>query len=148
MLPAVHGEFRAGTDPEMRFSPSGMAVCTIRGVASSRKEEPKGSGNWVDDKTAWVSVVGFGKIGEHMVETFQKGDLMVVMGKLEVQEWTDNENNKRITVQVLVDEIGPSIRWNHAVPNRDRNTGGGGSTQQSKPADDPWAAPQDDEPPF
>lgn len=152
MLPPVNAEMRVGTDPELRFTPAGMPICSFRAVASSRKEEPKGSGNWVDDRTAWVTVTTFQQTAENVVESIQKGDLVVVLGRLEVQEWTDNENNKRISVNVVADTIGPSLRWSTAKVSQAPRTNGGGPPQQQQSQQwqrppqqqsggDPWATP-------
>lgn len=151
MLPQVIGEFRVGVEPNLRFAPSGTAVCSIRAVASSRKKDD--SGNWVDDKTTWVDLVGFKKVAENMAESFLKGDLVTVTGKLQVEDWEDNEGKKRTSVRVMVDTIGMSVAFNPArAIKSDRPTSSGGGGQSSAPADDPWggtpAGSQSDEPPF
>jgi single-strand DNA-binding protein len=145
MLPQVVGEFRVGVEPNLRFAPSGTAVCSIRAVASSRKKDE--GGNWVDDKTTWVDLVGFKKVAENMAESFSKGDLVTVTGKLQVEDWEDKEGNKRTSVRVMVDTIGMSVAFAPARSIKaDRPSGG----QSSAPAEDPWAAPAgtSDEPPF
>lgn len=148
MLPQVTGEFRVATDPELRFTPSGVAVCNMRAVASSRKKNAQDE--WVDDKTCWVSLVGFKQQAENMAESFEKGNLVVVVGRIETNEWTDKDDNKRISFNLLVDSIGPAVKWDAArVVKVDRQSGES-SQSKSAPADDPWAGspPQDDEPPF
>jgi single-strand DNA-binding protein len=149
MLPQVVGEFRVGADPNLRFAPSGTAVCSMRAVASSRKKDE--SGEWKDDKTTWVDLVGFRKLAENMAESFQKGDLVTVTGKLQVEDWEDNEGNKRKSVNVMVDTIGMSVAFNAArsIKSERRETTG------SSDGGDPWATPapsggqsQSDEPPF
>lgn len=151
MLPQVVGEFRIGTEPNLRFAPSGTAVCSIRAVASSRKKNEQ-SGQWEDDKTTWVDLVGFRKLAENMAESFAKGDLVTVMGKLQVEDWEDNDGNKRISVRVMVDNIGMSVAFNAArsikaergQQNQGQSQQGGGQQQ------DPWGTPAtgSDEPPF
>lgn len=146
MLPTVHGEFRAGADPELRFTPGGMAITKVRSVASSRKKDD--SGEWKDDKTVWVNVVCFNKMAENVAESISKGDLFVVDGRLQVDEWEDKEGGKRTSVEVVANSIGPSLAWSTAkMQKTERSTSSGGS---SNPAGgDPWAAPaQGEEPPF
>lgn len=154
MLPYVNGEFRVGRDPELRFSPSGVAVTKMRAVASSRKQV---DGQWQDDKTAWVTLTAFKKLAENVAESFQKGNLVMVSGKLEVDEWEDSEGNRRTTVNVLVDNIGMSAAFNPVKAlsgDRPQQSGNGGQRQQggqSQQDNDPWAgSPQDtsEEPPF
>lgn len=153
MLPLVTGEFRVGGEPNLRFAPSGTAVCRIRAVASSRKKDE--SGEWKDDKTAWVDLVGFKRLAENMAESFKQGDLVVITGKLQVEDWEDNEGNKRKSVNVVLDTIGMSAAWNPvAAIKTERQSQGGGNTPsntQSNTQQDPWQSSnnaQSDEPPF
>lgn len=151
MLPAVNGEFRLGSDPELRFTPGGVAVCDVRAVATSRK---KVDGEWVDDKECWLTLVGFKEQAENMAESFEKGNAVVVMGRLQMETWEDKEGGKRTTFKVLIDAIGPATRWNPARTIKlDRKDSGSsrssGSGSSEGGQDDPWAAPkQDYEPPF
>lgn len=153
MLPTIHGEFRMGTDPELRFTPSGVAVASFRAVASSRKEEPKGSGNWVDDKSAWVKVTAFQQLAENIAESLLKGMLVVIDGRLEIEEWEDRDGAKRQTPNILVNTIGPALKYATAKVSKVESQGAqqqSSSRQQTSRDDDPWAAPpaQNDEPPF
>lgn len=148
MLPQVMGEFRVAADPELRFAPSGTAVGKIRAVASSRKKE---GDEWVDDKVCWVNLLGFKQVAENMAESFAKGDLVVVNGRLQTEDWEDKEGVKRTTMTIVVDSIGPSVRWSAA-----RSLGGERKGEKkssgdapSSPQDDPWATgPASEEPPF
>lgn len=147
-LPVVSGEFRVAMEPELRFAPSGVAVCKIRAVASSRKQV---DGEWVDDRTCWVNLTGFKKIGENMVESFEKGDLVVVTGKMQTEDWEDSNGNKRTSVGIIVDVIGPAVTFYPARPvgRQERATASAGAKQgggsQPPPGNDPWAS---EEPPF
>lgn len=157
-LPTVTGEFRVAGDPNLRFAPSGVAVCNLRAVASSRKKVDE---EWVDDKSAWVNLTGFKKQAENMAESLQKGDLVTVIGKMNTEDWEDGEGNKRTSVNILVDSIGPAVTWTPATVHRterssggssagQRSGGGGASRSSGPPAEDPWAAPPagQEDPPF
>lgn len=156
MLPTVQGEFRVAAEPSLRFSPGGMAVGSFRAVASSRKKTD--DGEWVDDKTCWVTVTGFRKIAENMAESLEKGDLVVVVGKLQTEDWEDKEGVKRTSMNIIADFVGPALTFIPAKPMRtERSSGGqsGGQSSGSRTQDeDPWAtAPsssggQAEEPPF
>lgn len=151
MLPAVTGEFRLGSDPELRFTPSGMAVCEFRAVANSRK---KVDGEWVDDKECWLTFVGFKEQAENMAESFEKGQSVIVSGRLQMEKWEDKEGNKRNTFKVLIDAVGHATRFSPSKSIKiDRGSGGGSSSGGgggSRGSDeDPWAAPpKEEEPPF
>ena len=67
MLPLVTLEGRLAADPELRFSTGGMAIGSLRMVASSRKKNPD-TGEWVDDKTLWIDVTCFGRLAENVIE--------------------------------------------------------------------------------
>lgn len=147
MLPQISAEFRLGTDPNLRFAPSGVAVCGIRAVASSRKKNEQ-TNQWEDDKTCWVELVGFKQLAENMAESFQKGDQVLAQGRLQTEDWTDNDGHKRTSVKVVLDNIGMAARFNAVKSikaDRQQPSQQGGQSQQ----DDPFAgqAPSD-EPPF
>jgi single-strand DNA-binding protein len=148
-LPRVHGVFRAAADPELRFTPSGMALCKVRAVASSRKEV---NGEWVDDKTCWVNLTTFKTTAENVAESIQKGMLIVVEGRLQTDDWEDKDGNKRTSIEIVCDSLAPDLSWATARVTKTERSGGGGSQSSNRgaPAEDPWATPvgQDDEPPF
>lgn len=143
MLPHISMECRAGADPELRFSASGVAVAKIRVVASSRKKE---GDSWVDDKSCWLNVTCFKKTAENLVESIKKGDLLMVEGRLELQEW-EKDGEKKQAYAVLADTIGPSLAFKGAkIIDTDSQSSGGG--RPAAAADnDPWAG-GNDEPPF
>lgn len=145
-LPLVSGEYRVGADPELRFSPSGVAVCNVRAVASSRKKMD--NGDWVDDKTTWVTLTAFKELAQNIAESVAKGDLITATGRLHVENW-ESGDKKGTSVSVLVDSIGPSLKYATAKVSKTERTGGSSNTTNSGDSD-PWEAPatQDDAPPF
>lgn len=142
MLPLVTLECRVVADPDLRYSPSGVAVVKFRTVASSRKKTE--SGEWVDDKTLWMSVTCFKKLAENVVESIEKGDLVTVVGRLQTDEWEDKEGQKRSQTTMIADSVAVSLAW-RTVPH-----GAGKAERSSAPAaEDPWATPVGaEEPPF
>lgn len=155
MLPVINGEFRVVKDPEIRYAPSGVAVTRMRIVASSRKKNEQ-TGEWEDDKQAWLTAVSFKRVAENVAESFVKGDLVMVTGKLQTEEWQDSEGNNRLSVNVVVDNIGMSAAFNKVSsdkaerPSQGQQQQGGGQPQNQQ-QQDPWASnapPQSDEPPF
>lgn len=153
MLPTITGEFRTAADAELRFAPSGVAVGTIRAVASSRKKGE--DGKWYDDKSAWVTITVFNQLAENCAETIKKGDLITVTGKLQVEDWEDKEGAKRTSVKIMADHIGPSLAFATARVSKTERAAGGEqpSSGQQQSHGDPWAAPATtpnatEEPPF
>jgi single-strand DNA-binding protein len=144
MLPLITIEGRCVDDPELRFAPSGIALAKLRVVASSRKKNE--ANEWVDDKTLWIDVTCFRQLAENVAESIGKGDLITVVGKLQTEEWTNKEGEKRSKISVTADSVAASllfrtIKHGEGRPDRSRDRSGGSG--------DPWASqPKDDEPPF
>jgi single-strand DNA-binding protein len=147
MLPIISGEFRVATDPQLRFTPSGMAICDIRAVATRRKQNTN-TQEWEDANTFWAKVTGFKKQAENMAESFKIGDLVVIHGTVETQEW-EQEGNKRIAVNILLGSIGHSTAFDASTTLKQARPQGGGGTQTQPQSQPQSTGPADpDEPPF
>ena len=91
-----------GADPEVRFTPSGQAVANFR-IATSE--------NWTDksgqkqERTEWHRIVVWGKLGELCGEYLAKGRQCFVEGRLQTREWTDKENKKNYTTEVVANNV-------------------------------------------
>lgn len=158
MLPTIDGVFRLVDDPELRFTPSGKAVSSMRIVADKKKKE---GDEWVDDKVCWLNASAWERMAENIAESFQKGDLVIIKGALETRSYENREGEKRQSYDVNIYEIGPSVRFNPAkVERTQRQRADSGASQPSgegqsqpaaaSPAADPWATPPggSEEPPF
>lgn len=140
-LPRVAIECRAVTDPELRFAATGTAVTRLRVVASDRRKNA--NDEWEDGDQLWLSVTCFKQLAENVAESVTKGDLIIVTGRIKTDEWETREGEKRSAIVMIADVIGPSLQF--------RTTPHGASRAQrssSPAADDPWASPSTDEPPF
>jgi single-strand DNA-binding protein len=132
-------------DPELRFTPSGLPVANFT-VAVNRRV-PK-DGGWEDKLEGFFRCSCWRDMAENVAESLQKGARVVVVGRLQQRSWEDQEGNKRSTVEVQVDEVGPSLRWATARPERSQRSGGGFGGGSSQPAAQPassggesWGAP-------
>lgn len=136
-LSTIAGEWRLGFDPELRYTPNGKAICTMRAVANDRQRN-KATDEWEDVRTTWVNLEVWGPAGENCAESLAKGDLVTVVGRFYIEEWEDKEGAKRQSPKIMVDSIGPSLAFATAKPTRSQRTG---PTQQQgqAPAEDPWA---------
>src|SRR3954470_899172 len=122
-------------DPELRFTPSGQAIATF-GMAVNRRFQRN---NQWEEQTSFFNVTAWGTLGENTAHSLQKGARVVVNGRLEQRSWETQEGEKRSVVEVVADEIGPSLRWATAeVTNNERREGGrefsGGGGAGSRPA--------------
>lgn len=122
-------------DPEIRFTQAGQAQVTL-GVAVNRRYQV--NGEW-QEKTSYFNVVAWGQLAENVSHSLTKGTRVLVTGRLEQRSWETADGEKRSVVEVVADEIGPSLRWATAqVDRNDRRTTeapGGGRAVPNQPDD-------------
>lgn len=97
---------RLGHDPELRFIPSGTAVCN----ASIAVERSYKQGDEWKKETSWVDLVVWGKLGERMATGLAKGDLVTVRGYLRQETW-EKDGQKRSALKVVVEEATKGQTW-------------------------------------
>lgn len=152
------------TEPaELRFTPSGAAVANFT-VASTPRTFDKNSNEWKDGKTLFMRCSAWRDMAENIAETLeQKGMRVIVTGRL-TQRSYEKDGQTRTTVELEVDEIGPSLRYANAKVNRTQRNGNtpgqqsnqgqqqqpwGGQQQQSQPPANQWGnGSGNSEPPF
>ena len=91
-----------GRDAEMRYTPGGMAIATLKLATTERRKDKEG--NW-QDKTEWHRVIIMGKTAETLQEYLIKGKQLYVEGKIQYRQWDDREGNKRYTTEILGDRV-------------------------------------------
>lgn len=111
-----------GADPELRFIPSGQAVANFN-MAVTRKWDNRQTGA-KEEQTSWFRVNCWGQLGENVAESLTKGARVIVTGRLEQRTWETQEGDKRSKVEVIADEVGPSLRWATASVIRNERQGG------------------------
>ncbi len=116
-------------DPELRFTPSGQAN-TRFGLAVNRRWQDRSTQEW-QEATSFFDVVCWREMAENVSESLTKGSRVLVTGRLEQRSW-EQEGQRRSVVEIIADEVGPSLRWATAeVRKNDRRGGdfaaGGGS---------------------
>lgn len=105
----VSGEYGIVFEPEVKFSDKGTAWVKLRGKSTERVRDAQG--NWTDGKVLFVDILVFGKLAENVADSVTKGDSVVVLGKLEANERTDDQGNKRTDYRIIADSVGVSLRW-------------------------------------
>jgi single-strand DNA-binding protein len=109
-------------DPELRFTPSGQANARL-GVAVNRRWQDRNSGEW-QEATSFFDVICWRDLAENVSDSIKKGTRVIVTGRLEQRSW-EQEGNKRSAVEIIADEIAPSLRWATAnVVKSERRSGG------------------------
>ncbi len=110
-------------DPELRYTPSGQSN-TRFGVAVNRRWQDRASGEW-QEATSFFDVVCWRELAENVSESLGKGSRVLVTGRLEQRTWETKEGEKRNVVEIIADEVGPSLRYATAKVERNERRGGG-----------------------
>lgn len=119
-------------DPELRFTPAGQATASF-GLAVNRMWTDRQSGER-KEAVSFFDVVCWREMAENAAESITKGSRIIVTGRLEQRSWESQEGEKRSKVEVIADEIGPSLRWATATVTRNERRApgeGGGPSGQS-----------------
>src|SRR5713101_5084762 len=110
-------------DPEMRYTPSGQANATF-GVAVNRRWMNRQTNEW-EERVSFFNVVCWREMAENVSESLAKGSRVVVNGRLEQRSWETENGEKRSVVEIVADDVGPSLRWATAQVTRNERRGGG-----------------------
>jgi single-strand DNA-binding protein len=142
-------------EPELRYTAAGQAMAKF-GLAVNRRWQNRQTSAW-EESTSFFDVVAWREMAENVGESITKGTRVVVTGRMEQRSYENQAGEKRSAVELVADEIGPSLRWATAkvVRNERRSDGdgggqggaaGGGAQAERAPA---AAAPRyEDEEPF
>ena len=137
-------------DPELRFTPSGAANATF-GLAVNRRWQNRQTNEW-EEAVSFFNVVCWRDLADNAAESLSKGMRVIVTGRLEQRSWETDQGEKRSVVEIVADELGPSLRWATAKIDRTErrspdeggpSSGGGGGGGRSMPNE-----PYPDEEPF
>lgn len=112
-------------DPELRFTQSGAAVASFT-VASTPRTFDRQANEWKDGEALFLRCSVWRDAAENVAESLAKGTRVIVQGRLQQRSYTDRDGNQRTSIDLQVDEIGPSLRYATASPNKVQRGGGGG----------------------
>lgn len=144
-------------DPELRFTPSGVAVARFR-VAATPRSFDRQANEWKDGDSVFLSCQVWRQYAENVAESLTKGARVIVVGRLRQRSYETNAGEKRTVYEVEADDVGPALRSATAKVARVSRGGGGGGfgdgggSGRTVATEDPWATStkttSDDEPPF
>ena len=133
-------------DPELRFTQGGMAVANF-GIAWNKRKQDG------EEEVSFFNVSCFRQLAENVAESLTKGSRVVVYGMLQQRSWDTPDGDRRSTVEIIADDVAPSLRWASADIRKNEFRGegggqGGGGGQQNRPASNqaPPAYDMDEEP--
>jgi single-strand DNA-binding protein len=144
------------SDPELRYTQNGLAVANFT-IASTPRNFDRASNEWKDGEALFLRASVWRDFAEHVAGSLTKGSRVIVTGRLKQRSYETKEGEKRTSIELEVDEIGPSLRYATAQVTRSsggsgggggrgqvgggNSGGGGGGRPQSQPQSDPWGAP-------
>jgi single-strand DNA-binding protein len=145
-------------DPELRYTQGGVAVVSVR-VGSTPRTLNRSTNEWVDGETVWVRCTAWREAAENIAQSLTKGSRVVVTSRLKAPSaYQTAQGEARASLELEIDEIGPSLRYATASITRRAREGGApavespwGETKAPASGADAWANPADpavDEAPF
>jgi len=123
-------------DPELRFTPQGVAVANFRLAVSRRVKDE--SGQWKDGETSFFRISCWRQLAENVAESLTRGSRTMVAGRLRMRQWETQEGEKRSVVEIEADEVGPSLKWATAKVERTSRGGAGGGGGRDGGGSDEW----------
>jgi single-strand DNA-binding protein len=90
-------------DPELRHTPSGTAVCSLRLAVNTRRKDGA-TGQWTE-KPNYFDIVVWGQQGENCAQYLAKGRRVGVQGRLEWREWEGQDGSKRQAVEIVAETV-------------------------------------------
>ena len=142
-------------DPELRATPSGTSVCSLRVAVNDRVKDPT-TGEW-GDKPNYFDVDVFGGQGERSAQYLSKGRQVAVSGRLRWREWETQDGQKRQAVSIVADTVqfigprdggGQSGGWSGGGQTASSQGGPGFNSAGLDPAKGDFAESGDDDIPF
>jgi single-strand DNA-binding protein len=124
-------------DPELRYTQNGVAVANFT-IASTPRMFDRASGEWKDGEALFLRASVWRDFAEHVANSLTKGSRVIASGRLRQRSYETKEGEKRTSIELEVDEIGPSLRYATASVTRVAGSRQGGAVA----ADDQWSAPQ------
>ncbi len=126
-------------EPNLSYTQNGLPVANFT-IASTPRNFDRASGEWKDGEALFLRASVWREFAEHVAGSLTKGSRVIATGRLKQRSYQDREGNNRTSIELEVDEIGPSLRY--ATAQVTRAAGGGqqsaGSWDASQASAEPW----------
>ncbi len=120
-------------DPELRYTQNGLPVANFT-IASTPRTFDRQANEWKDGDALFLRASVWREFAEHVAATLTKGARVIATGRLKQRNYQDREGNNRTSIELEIDEIGPSLRYATAEITR-----ASGSNRRAN--DDAWSTP-------
>jgi single-strand DNA-binding protein len=112
-------------DPELRYTQNGLAVANFT-IASTPRTFDRQANEWKDGDALFLRASVWREFAEHVAGSLTKGSRVIAQGRLRQRSYQDREGQQRTSIELEVDEIGPSLRYATAQITRAPGGSGGG----------------------
>lgn len=129
-------------DPELRYTQAGVAVANLT-IASTPRSFDKNSNEWKDGEALFLRASVWREYAEQVAGSLTKGMRVIAQGRLTQRSYETKEGEKRTSIELEIDEIGPSLRYATAQVQRvqtNRSQGDNRQAAQQQPQQDSWYA--------
>ena len=129
-------------DPELRYTQNGLPVANFT-IASTPRNFDRQANEWKDGEALFLRASVWREFAEHVAGSLTKGSRVIATGRLKQRSYETREGEKRTSIELEVDEIGPSLRYATATVIRAASSraGANDSWAASGQADEPWSTP-------
>ena len=127
-------------DPELRYTQNGLPVANFT-IASTPRTRDRATNEWKDGEALFLRASVWREFAKHVAGSLTKGSRVVATGRLKQRSYETKEGEKRTSIELEIDEIGPSLRYATAQVTRAAGGGSGGTQSRGQVADEPWSTP-------
>lgn len=127
--------------PELRWTQSGIAVASFT-IASTPRTFNRQTQEWEDADAMFLRCSIWRDAAENLAESLEKGTRVIAQGNLVQRSYTDREGNQRTSIELDVQEIGPSLKYATAKPTKVQRNGGGRPQSAPQRDDTGWTDQQ------
>ena len=113
------------SDPELRYTQNGLAVANFT-IASTPRNFDRATNDWKDGEALFLRASVWREFAEHVAGSLTKGSRVIATGRLKQRSYETKEGEKRTSIELEVDEIGPSLRYATAQVTRAASSRDGG----------------------
>ena len=132
-----------GKDPELRYTPSGTAVCTFSLATTDRFKNKQGE---QQDRTEWHNIVVWAGLAEICGKYLVKGKQVYIEGRIQNRSYDDRDGNKRYISEIVANEMQMLSRAGEQGSGGSGGGSGGGGSRPTPQVNEPAGRPED--PPF
>ena len=127
---------RLTADVELRYTQGGLAVANFT-IATNARNFDKATNSWKEGETTFFRASIWREHAEHVAGSLTKGTHVIAQGRLKTRNYETSSGEKRSSLELEIDEIGPALRWATAsVLKAER---GAGAPVAAAVNDEPWA---------